>query len=74
METVEKKIHWTLSKVMAFVVIAMAFLLDLAAMFKAGSDVFKAETFLSSLITVVILVTGKQAIDTVRQKIDKGGK
>ena len=74
METVEKKINWTLSKVMAFVVIVMAFLLDLAAMFKSGSDVFKAETFLSSLITVVVLVTGKQAIDTVRQKIDKGGQ
>ncbi|VGO14727.1 hypothetical protein PDESU_03296 [Pontiella desulfatans] len=70
---IENTIRVTLSKIMAFVVVGMAFGLDLAIMFKAGSEVFEAKTFLGSLITVTVLVTGKQALDTIRQKIDKGG-
>lgn len=80
LKMVEQTIKWTLSKVMAFILAGMAFVFDIAVLVRDwGSDQpVSAKTLLATLVTIVILVTGKQITDLGKQGVNaiktKGSK
>lgn len=70
---IEQTIKWTLSKVMAFLIALMAFGFDCAVLVRNwGAEGFepKASTLLACLVTICVLVTGKQVTDLGKQGVD----